>query len=73
MVFSSSSGSPQVYSDISPLNLTIVSARKTYIPWTVLQIEPGLTFSQLLLKILGRTYPMLPVEAHSKLDKVFVG
>ena len=58
------------------LNLSVVSTRKTHIPWTVVQIEPGLTFCQLLLKILGTTYPILPVDevlSRSKLDKVFVG
>ena len=62
--------------DMPLLNLSVVSTRKTHIPWTVVQIEPGLTFCQLLLKILGTTYPILPVDevlSRSKLDKVFVG
>ena len=58
------------------LNVSVVSTGNSHIPWTVVQIEPCLTFIELLAKILSGVYQMLHVDeflSQSKLDKVFVG
>ncbi len=59
------------------LNVSVVSTGNSHIPWTVVQIEPGLTFIELLAKILSGAYQMLHVDEFLsqsiKLDKVFIG
>ena len=58
------------------LNVTIVSGGKGNIPWTVVQIEPGLTFIQFFHKILAGAHPMLVVDqclSRSVLEMVFTG
>ena len=58
------------------LNIAVVGARKGHIPWTVVQVESGLTFVQLFQKILAGAHPMLAVDEYlsqSVLEKVFVG
>ncbi len=58
------------------LNVTVVSSNRGHIPWTVVQIEPGLTFVQLFQKILSGSHPMLVIEdqalSQSALDKVLL-
>ena len=45
------------------LNIAVVSASRGHIPWTVVQIEPGLTFVQLFEKIVAGVHPMLSLDA----------
>ena len=52
------------------------SACRVLIQWTVVQVESGLTFSDLFAKIVAGAYPRLSVEedlSHSCLEKVYVG
>ena len=58
------------------LNLTILGAHRPHIPWTVVQMETGLTFSGLFSKIVAGAHPRLIVDeelSRSSLDKVYVG
>jgi len=58
------------------VNLNVVSPCRTHIPWTVVQVEDGLTFVTLFHKILAGSHPRLQVDeqlSRSTLDKVFVG
>ena len=58
------------------LNLTVLGAHRPHIPWTVVQVQTGLTFSALFSKMAAGTHPRLVVEeelSRSRLDKVFVG
>ena len=58
------------------LNLTVLGAHRPHIPWTVVQVQTGLTFSALFSTIAAGTHPRLVVDedlARSRLDKVFVG
>ena len=58
------------------VNLTLVSPCRTHVPWTVVQVEDGLTFVTLFQKILAGAHPRLQVDEQlslSTLDKVFVG
>ena len=58
------------------INLTVSGAYKTHIPWTVIQVETGLTFSSLFSKIVAGAHPRLVIDeelSHSFLDKVHIG
>ncbi len=55
------------------LNVTVVSSNKGHIPWTVVQIEPGLTFVQLFQKILSGSHPMLVIEDQALSKSALVG
>ena len=58
------------------VNVTVVSSSKGHIPWTVVQVEPGLTFVQLFRKIVAGAHPMLEVDeglSQAILSNVFVG
>ena len=62
----------------SLINLSVSSSRVclSLIPWTVIQVEAGLTFSDLFAKIVAGAHPRLSVVeelSHSCLEKVFVG
>ena len=46
------------------LNITVISAMRGHIPWTVVQVEPGLTFVQLFEKIIAGAHRMLVVDEH---------
>ena len=55
------------------VNLTLVSPCRTHVPWTVVQVEDGLTFVTLFQKILAGAHPRLQVDEQlslSTLDKV---
>ena len=43
------------------LNLTVLGYRP-HIPWTVVQVETGLTFSALFTKIVAGAHPRLVVD-----------
>ena len=61
---------------MSLINLTVTGVYKTHIPWTVIQVETGLTFSLLFSKIVAGAHPRLVVDeelSHSSLDKVHIG
>ena len=61
---------------MSLINLTMTGAYKIHIPWTVIQVETGLTFSSLFSKIVAGAHPRLVVDeelSHSSLDKVHIG
>ena len=58
------------------VNVTVVSSSKGHVPWTIVQIEPGLTFVQLFQKIVAGAHPMLVVDeglSRAILSNVFVG
>ena len=58
------------------LNIAVVSASRGHIPWTVIQIEPGLTFVQLFEKIVASAHPILSLDVvltGLQLEKVLVG
>ena len=62
----------------SLINLSVSSSSvcRSLIPWTVIQVEAGLTFSDLFAKIVAGAHPRLSVVeelSHSCLEKVFVG
>ena len=44
------------------LNLTVVGAHRSHIPWTVVQVGTGLTFSTLFSKIVAGSQPRLTVD-----------
>ena len=57
------------------INLTVSGTYKTHIPWTVIQVETGLTFSSLFSKIVGGAHPRLAIDeelSYSFLDKVHI-
>lgn len=57
------------------INLTVSGAYKTHIPWTVVQVETGLTFSQLFSKIVAGAHPRLVIDeelSYSFLFKVHI-
>ena len=62
---------------MSLINLTVTGAYKTHIPWTVIQVETGLTFSSLFSKIVAGAHPRHAVDEelshYSSLDKVHIG
>ena len=58
------------------LNLTVLGAHRTHIPWTVVQVESDLTFATLFSKILAVAHRRLIVDeelSRSSLDMVYVG
>ena len=58
------------------INLTVSSVNRSLVPWTVIQVETGLTFSELFAKLLAGSHPMIRVNegmSGSSLEKVFVG
>ena len=57
------------------VNLTVLSSHRSHIPWTIVQIEAGLTFIGLYSKILAGCHPKLQPDdlCNCTLDKVLVG
>ncbi len=58
------------------INLTVSSVNRSLVPLTVIQVETGLTFSELFAKLLAGSHPMIRVNegmSGSCLEKVFVG
>ncbi len=39
------------------INLTVSSVNRSLVPWTVIQVETGLTFSELFAKLLAGSSP----------------